>query len=151
MRPSTQAISKTVWPYDVRDAADAPWLPANAADLMAKLLPMSAMWTGRINGEIVAFTGITTIHPHLAEVWSYLHPDALKHRFWLHKQTCTYLRRTVKERNFWRVQVLTYAGHEAAERWVKKLGFTCEAEMPYFGPNGETMTRFVWLPRGING
>ncbi len=119
--------------------------------MMEKLLPVSAMWTGRIEGQIVAFTGITQIHPHLAEAWSYLHADALAHRFWLHRETLRHIRETAAKYNFWRVQVLCYTGHEAAERWLERLGFTEESVMPFFGPGGETMTRYVWFPRGLNG
>ena len=127
------------------------WMPPEAWTVLPRILPQSAIWTGRINGQVVCIAGLTTIFPHLAEAWTYLHPDAVAHRFWLHRRVSRTLHSYVEASELWRVQAVAETDKPAAKAWLEKLKFKAESVMPMAGPLGESMTRYVWFPRGING
>jgi hypothetical protein len=147
----TQAICKQVSKFEMADLNGCTWLPQEAWGVLARILPQSAIWTGRIDGRVVCIAGLTHIFPHLAEAWTYLHPDALPHRFWLHRRVARTLRSYVETSELWRVQAVAQSNHPAALEWLEKLKFKQESVMPMAGPLGESMTRYVWFPRGING
>jgi hypothetical protein len=147
----TPAICKSVTTFAMPDCDGADWLPIEAWEILPKIIPKSMIWTGRLNEQVVAICGITAVHPHLAEVWSYLHPDARAHRFWLHRSVKRILRVVVANSEFWRVQAVCYSTNLDAHVWLRRLGFQRESHMPFYGPKGELMTRYVWFPRGLLG
>lgn len=153
MQPSTPAISnKFVTEFRIQDVDHAPWLPANAKPLLEKILGQSAIWTGWVDGKVVAVCGITLVHPHYGHCWTYLHPDALTHRYWLHRRTKRILQNYVRASELFRVDAVCLASHVEASVWLDRLGLKRESgPMRYYGPQGETMVRHVWFPRGING
>ena len=118
---------------------------------MTRIGPQSGIWTGRINGEIVAVCGVTALQPHLAEAWTFLHPDALRRPVWLFRATKEILQTYVQACGFWRVQALANATEPGAQNWLRISGFTEESRMPLAGPTGETVIRYVWFPKGMGG
>ena len=145
------ATIKTVEPFQLRDLAGVTWLPIEAAATLGTILPSSAIWTGRVNGKVVAICGVTTLYSHHAEAWSYLHTSALPYKYWLHRAVSRVLHRYVLEANLWRVQAVADITNEAAGRWLERLGVEQESVMPLYGPQGETMSRYVLFPRGLHG
>lgn len=143
--------NKYVTEFRVEDLAHAPWLPVDAPAMLDKLRPTSAIWTGWIDGTVVAICGITTIHPHYAKCWTYLHDDVRKHRVWLHRTVKRILHNYVRASEFWRVDAECYETHLAAGIWLDRLGLKAEGRMPFYGPQGETMVRHAWYPRGLHG
>lgn len=135
----------------MQDLAGVTWLPVEAAATLVTILPSSAIWTGRVNGRVVAICGVTTLYSHHAEAWSYLHHSALPYKYWLHREVSRILHRYVRDANLWRVQAVAETANEAAGRWLEHLGFVLESVMPLYGPQGETMTRYVLFPRGVHG
>ena len=147
-----QAIcKKTVTRFELADLDGLTWLPMEAGPLLEKLVSKSAIWTGRVDGQVVAICGITMMQEHAAKAWSYLHPDVRAHRYWLHRRVKRILRQVVAASEFWRVEADCYTTHAAAHIWLTRLGFQREGEMPLSGPKGEGMTRYAWFPRGLLG
>ncbi len=133
---------------DLAESAD--WVSAEALPLLTRIGPQSGIWTGRIEERIVAICGVTALQPHVAEVWTFLHPDARRCPCWLFRATKEILQTYVEACGFWRVQALTEET-EGARNWLEHLGFNLESRMPMAGPKGETLLRYVWFPKGLEG
>ena len=147
----TQATLKSVQDFHLQDLQGVTRLPPEAAATLGAILSHSAIWTGRVNGRVVAICGVTTLYGHHGEAWSYLHTSALPYKYWLHREVSRILHRYVREANLWRVQAVADTANQAAGRWLEHLGFVLESVMPLYGPQGETMTRYVLFPRGVHG
>jgi hypothetical protein len=143
--------NKFITEFCLEDLDHAPWLPMDAGAMLERLLGKSAIWSGWIDGRLLAIAGITTIHPHYAKCWTYLHPDVRKHRYWLHRNTRRILWNYCRAQEFWRVDAECYETHVEAGIWLDRLGLKAEGRMPFYGPQGETMVRHAWYPRGLNG
>lgn len=137
--------------FSLEDVASAPWLPAEALAVLAHLKLQSGIWTGRMNGEIVAVCGVTQLNEYVAEAWTFLHPTALTAPYWLFRATKSILACYVDACGFWRVQALVEETQRPAQNWIEHLGFDLESRMPLAGPKGETVLRYVWFPKGLNG
>jgi hypothetical protein len=143
--------NKFITEFRIEDVDHARWLPCDASTMLEKLNSKSAIWTGWVNGQVLAICGITTVHPHYAKCWTYLHPDVRKHRYWLHRSVKKILHNYVRANAFFRVDAECYETHVEAGIWLDRLGLKAEGRMPFYGPQGETMIRHAWYPRGLHG
>ena len=146
-----QATCKTVTRFEVDDLEACAWLSPDMRCQIRRLVLCSAMWTGRVDGQVVAICGITEIHPHYAKAWSYLTRDAVAHRIWLHRATKRILHNWIRASEYWRVEADCLVTNLPAHNWLRHLGFQREGELPLAGQMGEGMTRYAMFPRGILG
>ena len=67
---STQVTTKTVTPFKLDDLNGIDWLPDGAYMDLSSILARSTIWTGRVNGHVVAICGLTKLNGHTAEAWT---------------------------------------------------------------------------------
>ena len=140
--------TKTVAPFTLDDLSGVEWLPAGAYMDLSAILHRSVVWTGRIEGRVVAVCGLTKLNGHTAEAWTYLHREALLHPFWLHRATKRIVRDYAGAYDMLRIQAMAEDKAAAACRWLECLGFTVEGVCPLMGHEKQTMRRYVWFPKG---
>lgn len=145
---STQVTTKTVTPFKLDDLNGIDWLPDGAYMDLSSILARSTIWTGRVNGHVVAICGLTKLNGHTAEAWTYLHREALLYPYWLHRATKRILHNFAGAYDMLRVQAMAVDQADAACRWLEHLGFAVECLCPLMGHHGETMRRYVWFPKG---
>lgn len=148
---STPVICKSVQPFTLDDLDGVGWLPDGAYHTLAMILPRSTVWTGRVQGEVVAVCGLTKINDYCCEAWTYLHKEAVLHPFWLHRATMRILENDVGASEYRRVQSYADDTAQAACRWLERLGFHVESLCPLMGDRGQTLRRYVWFPGGHRG
>ena len=95
-----------------------------------------------VDEKALAFGGIQPMYPGVAEVWSFITPEAKKYPLALHKAVTQFIRLHHKALNVHRIQTNVEFGQEAHLRWVERLGFQCEGLMYKFGPNKEDYFRY---------
>lgn len=143
----TLGIVRTrVKPLEWSDLDGADWLRPRAIDSLRAVSGSSRAWTGWTGDKLVAVFGYTMSYPHVAHVWSYLHPSVVSYPHTLCRVGSRLL---TALRHMHRVEATAredYPGHGA---WLEWLGFQVESLMPYAGPNGVTMVRYVWFPQEI--
>lgn len=134
----------TVKRFAWTDLDGADWLPDGAVSAIQAVAPRSELWSGLADGHLAAVFGYTVLFPHVAEVWSYLHHDAVRHKMTLAKTALA----TVQRLNtFQRVQACALADNQTHCNFLVWLGFHLESAMAYAGPQGQTMNRYVWFPQ----
>lgn len=134
----------TVKRFAWADLDGADWLPPGAHTAIRAVEPTSELWSGLADGQLLAVFGYTILLPHVAEVWSYLHPDVSRYRMTLAKTAlCTVQRLNMLQR----VQACALADNRTHCDFLVWLGFHLESTMAYAGPQGHTMNRYVWFPQ----
>jgi hypothetical protein len=139
------STSGTVKRFAWADLNQETWLPDGALTALQAVEYKSEIWTGWDGPRLVAVFGYTQIFPHLAEVWSYLHPQATQYPVTMCR---TALRMLHKLQRYRRVQAAALDNQSSHGQWLEWLGFSVESIMPLSGPRGETMRRYVWFPQG---
>lgn len=134
----------TVKRFAWADLNGADWLPDGAFAAIQAVEHRSELWSGWADGQLRAVFGYTVLFPHVAEVWSYLHPDAARYRMTLTKTALATVHRL---NSFQRVQACALADNQTHCAFLVWLGFHLESAMAYAGPQGQTMNRYVWFPQ----
>lgn len=134
----------TVKPFAWSDIAAEDWLPPGAVSALQAVEYKSEIWSGFAGDKLVAIFGYTILFPHVAEVWSYLHPDAARYKMTLAKTALATVNRL---ESLQRVQACALADHRTHCDFLVWLGFHLESAMAYAGPQGQTMNRYVWFPQ----
>jgi hypothetical protein len=128
---------------------DAKTIPSKEAkkNYGTKLLsggPANSLWT---HGQLLACMGILNMFPHVGEAWIFCDEIVVDHPVTLLEGTKEYLEFLVQEHQFVRVQARCDAEWFEANKFLKHLGFSLEAEMKYFGPNLEDYNQYVRIQR----
>lgn len=134
----------TVKRFAWADLDGADWLPDGSFAAIQAVEYKSDIWTGWAGGKLVAVFGYTILFPHVAEVWSYLHPDAARYKMTMCKTAFATLNRLD---SLQRVQACALAENATHCEFLVWLGFHLESAMAYAGPQGQTMNRYVWFPQ----
>lgn len=144
MASLASSTSATVKRFAWADLDGAAWLPDGAFAAIHAVEHTSEIWCGLADGQLRAVFGYTILFPHVAEVWSYLHPDAARYLMTLAKTALF----TVQRLNMMqRVQACALADNRTHCAFLVWLGFHLESAMAYAGPQGQTMNRYVWFPQ----
>lgn len=99
-------------------------------------------------GRVIASAGVIVLWTGVGDAWAQLGPESRQHLRAIQFYTRRGLSMISRERHLRRVQALVIKEFEAARRWAESLGFEVESEMPLAGPNGETLVRYAYFPKG---
>lgn len=122
-----------------------PWpvSPDRAATTLADNGPA---FTGWWDGVPVACAGLTLPWPGLAQAWALWGPEAPRHARRVHAAVIHRLGLLMQKHRLRRVEAVVDAGAAQSLRWARHLGFRWEADLPKYGPAGETFCRVVLFP-----
>ena len=90
------------------------------------------------DGKILACYGLTAAFPGVADAWAVFSLQGLKYGKEITEDVLFWLERSVEEFGLRRVQAQAYEEHDAAHRWLERLGFEFEGKLKKFGMRGET-------------
>ena len=117
---------------------------ANYPDLLARGGPAL---TAVLDGQPVACGGLVRVWPGTAEGWMKVSPSATAVSTMFFRKVYRALRFWARELNLHRIQTYVDPTNNTFIRWAELLGFRVEAYMSQWGPNGEPMALYAWLPK----
>lgn len=98
-----------------------------------------------LDDEPVLAFGLSVVHPTMCIAWAW----GTKRKVRAFPEATRFMLETVKKQaiagGIKRIQADSAEAHTNAHRWLKRLGAKVESEMPFFGKNGETFLKFVWI------
>lgn len=98
-----------------------------------------------LDGNPVLAFGLAPVHPTMCIAWAW----GTKRKVRAFPEATRFMLETVKKQaiagGIKRIQADSAEAHTNAHRWLKRLGAKVESEMPFFGKNGETFLKFVWI------
>lgn len=99
--------------------------------------------------SVIACGGVMTAWPGLGFTWAVISPMARQrpHMLVMHYMVQEYLEDYIVMFNYRRIEANVNANFVIGQKWVQRLGFVKESEMPCFGPNGEDFIKYVIVRR----
>ncbi len=94
-------------------------------------------WTGLYEGKVVACGGIIRMWPGLAEAWIAVTPLARQHTVFLYRHVLAFLDLVTETYKLRRIEAKLCASFILARKFAHRLGFTHDALLKRYGPNGE--------------
>lgn len=95
------------------------------------------------DGNPAAIGGIGMVSPGVAQAWMFGTPRLPEARIALTRQTRRLIRATFDSGQAHRVQALSASFHHEAHRWLRRLGFSVEQRLGWYGQNREDFLMFV--------
>jgi hypothetical protein len=102
-------------------------------DYGAELAAAGEAYSALMDGCVLASCGIVPVHPGLANAWALLSACGPDRFLRIHKAVARFLKR----QPFRRVQTTVRSDFAAGHRWARALGFTAEARLEAWGPEGD--------------
>jgi len=99
------------------------------------------------NTDPIASAGLHMPWPGLAFAWAVISPVALKrpHVIMTHNSIANGLMDLAEAYNLRRIEACVDESFVVGQRWIEKLGFKYESDIPLFGPQGQDFKRYVIL------
>ena len=100
-------------------------------------------WTGLMGEQVLGCCGICVFWRGVAGLW--LVTGELVDSFPLafHRAVKYGLQTAMAAMGLWRVQTEINAGHLVSRKWIQRLGFREEGDMPQYGPDQATYVRYA--------
>ena len=114
-------------------------------------LKLGPAYTGIIDGQIMMCAGVFPLWRGVAETWLVTTPLVPQYPVCFHRAISRMLAILEKGMDLWRIQTALHWRHKVSHKWVKRLGFRWEGEMPGYGPDGETYIRFGRVRKKVEG
>jgi hypothetical protein len=125
---------------------ETPWIPDRLEHGRAYAAhPSFTIWAG---DELACTLGLIPAWPgaRRAYCWAFWGPAGFAHPGGVHRLTVRYLRTLIRTYRLLRLDAEVMADFEPGKRWLEHLTFVpLGAPLEYYGPQGETMQRYVWL------
>lgn len=106
------------------------------------------LFTGFVDGKIVAVAGLVKMWPGVAEAMSVMTPSAKPYMKSIHRKSRDVITEAIKKWGLHRIQTVVWDASPAGRKWVEALGFEIESPMKKYGPHQETVLRYVIFPNG---
>lgn len=106
------------------------------AAMLKQLLYLTARTFFDERSNVIGMMGVWPLWPGVGRAWSMLTPALLRRPKSLHRYALSQLLWAEENLGLRRVESVVEDGNPAAHRWIKRLGFRHEAEMPHYGLNG---------------
>lgn len=113
-------------------------IPSGRVDL-SPLVPHGLVWTGEVDGEVMAIGGVEPIWENRAVAFMFISGNSGPHFRSVHKAVRDFLDNTP----FRRVEAYVDVGFKEGVRWMKMLGFELEGHMRAYGPDGRDMLLYA--------
>jgi hypothetical protein len=120
-------------------------LLGNIRERAQEYLRYGPAFTGVDGDQIVGCAGLVVLWPGVAEAWAvstHLWPSRAKS---VHKAILHGLRELSFTMGLWRIQTAIHGNHEVSYRWLLRMGFKDEGDMPGYGPDGVTYLRMALI------
>jgi hypothetical protein len=88
------------------------------------------------------------IFARLGQLWLHATDELFAAPLWFHRNCLEILARVKLESGVHRIETSIDASKRKNCAWIVALGLKAESQMPKYGPNGETFTRFAWVSEG---
>lgn len=99
-----------------------------------------------VNGIPAAVCGVHPEFGHMAyRVFAFGTDQWKSAAFLVMRELRKIARSVIKDHGTMRMHADSHADHEEAHKWMERMNGKCESVMPYYGKNGETYHRYVWL------
>lgn len=130
------------WPSDMR-----PHLAAMAGKGGAFTLRLVQPGDARTDGRVLAIMGVIEVHAQAGTAWALMAPGC-----WGHMGELTRIARNYLDaRPYRRIDMLVRAEFAAGHRWARRLGFTREAVLRAWRPDGGDMVMHARIAGGEFG
>lgn len=107
------------------------------AEYLRSLADSGPAYTLHLNGEVLACFGMCDCGPDRGVIWSFVAEFGRHHMVRLHRTASRFLSALGKRQ----LQALT--DFPAGSRWLRKLGFKYERDMPEISPDGHLYQLYV--------
>lgn len=98
-------------------------------------------------GELAVIGGVVPITETVAQTWTLWHPEVARLRGGITRDCRAFIRAIGHNRAFWRVQAIVPVSEgEAAERWMKALGFVREGLLHRMTPDHQDAWMYAYYP-----
>lgn len=104
-------------------------------------------FTGRYRGQIVGAGGVMIPYPGVGEAWAIGTPLVYQHKMFFHRTVKRLLKMVVDQQNLRRIQVCVLSTYEQGQTWVEALGFSREAVLKKYSPNGADVVVYSVFPQ----
>jgi hypothetical protein len=114
----------------------------------ADMLRQGSSFSAVAGDDVLACAGVSEVWEGRAVAWALVSEAAGRHMLGIHRATAGFLAQAA----YRRIEATVDEGFEAAHRWLRLLGFSCEtpAGMRGFNPDGRNSflyARVQWLDR----
>jgi len=136
--------------FQLSDLEHCAWMPPEDRASLAALVSgrREYIFTGRWERRIVGIGGVRAIHPGVAELWTFLSPEARLHPVQLYRTAKRSVTELVERERYRRLHAFAREDHPAHGAFLERLGFELESRHPLLGPDGCTMCVYVLFPQG---
>jgi hypothetical protein len=124
------------WLLEDGDAEQGAFQPGN--DALVAIEKLGTSWTIVLDGQPLLCSGTIEQWPGRHMAWAYLSRHTGRHMYYVTMRVIEYLARAQG-----RIETTVRADYEKGHRWAKMLGFTPEAYMWGYGPDGEDHVSYV--------
>lgn len=122
---------------------------SNMGEILKQLGLKKTIFSGIVEGRVVAIAGIMFLWNGVGEAWASFTPEGEHYMKSIHRKSKEIIRYCL-ENGFWRIQTNILAGFHKGIKWVEGLGFKYEGEMRKFSPDGKDMIRYTIIKEEKN-
>ena len=102
-------------------------------------------WTGFEEETMLGSAGVILRWPGLGYAWAVLTPAGRRRPIPVHRGVRRHFEDIIVKESLRRIDAEVLQVDRIACRWLERLGFQVDGEMPAFGPRGEPFVRYVRL------
>lgn len=128
-------------PFKAEDACEL--LGADAKryiDILIRMEMEGPGYTGRLeDGRVLACAGMTNLAPWVVDFWVLPGPLVKRYPIAFHKTVLGHFHDLLQHTHAKRIQASVDRRYPERVRWIERLGFTKEATLQAFGPDGQDM------------
>jgi hypothetical protein len=125
--------------HDVRLTQDLP-------DILERIPAYAAAGpavTAFLNGTALCCGGVAMYWNGVGKGWLYTSTEVDRHRIAFHRGARGWIEQVVRAWGLRRLEVDVPVWNQMSCRWIERLGFQHESDMPLYGPDGSTWIRYV--------
>ena len=124
-------------------------LLGDPANRVREYLRGGAAYTGIVKGQVMGCAGIFPLWRGVAEVWMITTDLVSRYPKAFHQAIANGLEIAGHSMGLWRIQTAVHQNHLVSQKWLRRLGFNREGNMPGYGPDGATYIRMARLNREL--
>jgi hypothetical protein len=115
--------------------------------LAAEYLTRGPAYTIVYANQIVWCGGVVILWPGVAEAWAVPSMSLADCPVAFHRDVKIVLGQLIETMQLRRVQCTVHNLFRSSRKWLEKLGFHFEGEMPKYGPDGSDHYRYAWVKK----